>query len=51
MLYMFRPILVHLQEQLYELHITFGICLYVWLLATQEPEVWYRHIPNAMYSL
>ena len=32
---MFRTILVHLQEQLYELYIAFGICRYmpyVWLL-------------------
>ena len=37
MLYMFRTILVHLQEQLYKLFIAFGICRYmpvpyVWLL-------------------
>ena len=32
MLYMFRTILVHLQEQLYELYFVFGICRYVWLL-------------------
>ena len=36
MLYMFRTVLVHHQEQLYKLYIAFGI---------------YRHIPNAMYSL
>ena len=32
MLYMFRTILVHHQEQLYKLYIAFGICRYVWLL-------------------
>ena len=29
----------------YKLYIAFGI------LTTQQPDVWYRHIPNAMYSL
>ena len=42
MLYMFRTILVHLQEQLYKLYITFGICRY--MPATQQPDIWYRHI-------
>ena len=28
MLYMFRTVLVHHQEQLYKLYITFGICRY-----------------------
>ena len=28
MLYMFRTVLVHLQEQLYKLYIAFGICRY-----------------------
>ena len=28
MLYMFRTVLVHLQEQIYKLYITFGICRY-----------------------
>ena len=37
MLYMFRTVLVHHQEQLYKLYIAFGICRYmpvpyVWLL-------------------
>ena len=32
MLYMFRTILVHHQEQLYKLYIAFGIFGYVWLL-------------------
>ena len=32
MLYIFRTILVHHQEQLYKLYIAFGICRYVWLL-------------------
>ena len=31
MLYMFRTVLVHHQEQLYKLYIAFGICRYVWL--------------------
>ena len=39
MLYMFRTILVHHQEQLYKLHIAFGICRYVY--NSQK----YRHIP------
>ena len=25
-----------------------GCCV---AIATQQPDVWYRHIPNAMYSL
>ena len=33
MLYMFRTILVHLQEPI---HVA---------IATQQPHVWYRHIP------
>ena len=32
MLYLFRTLLVHHQEQLYKLYIAFGICRYVWLL-------------------
>ena len=28
MLYMFRTVLVHLQQQLYKLYIEFGICRY-----------------------
>ena len=32
MLYMFRTILVHHQEQLYKLYIVIGIWRYVWLL-------------------
>ena len=28
--------------------ITSGCCV---AIATQQPDVWYRHIPNAMYSL
>ena len=32
-LYMFRTVLVHLQEQtFYKLYVVFGICGYVWLL-------------------
>ena len=47
---MFRTILVHHQEQLYKLYIAFGICRYhtsVCCVAidTQQPHVWYRHIP------
>ena len=52
MLYMFRTILVHHQEQLHKLYIAFGImpvhagtsgcCL---AIAKQQPEVWYRHVP------
>ena len=32
MLYVFRTVLAHHQEQLYKLYIAFGICQYVWLL-------------------
>ena len=32
MLYMFRTVSVHHQEQLYELYIAFGIHQHVWLL-------------------
>ena len=44
MLYMFRTILVHLQEQLYKLYISFGICRYHTsgcsvTIATQQPDV------------
>ena len=42
MLYMFRTVLVHHQEQLYKLHIAFGCCV---AIATQQTDVWYRHIP------
>ena len=50
MLYMFRTILVHHQEQLYKLYIAFGICRYhtcgyYAAIATQQPDVCYRHIP------
>ena len=38
MLYMFRTILVYIQEQLYKLYIAFGIGIY-------------RNIPNVMYNL
>ena len=44
MLYIFRTVLVHLQEQLYELYITFGICRYHTSgccvdIATQQSDV------------
>ena len=44
MLYMFRTILVHQQEQLYKLYIAFGICRYhtsgcCVAIATQQPDV------------
>ena len=56
MLYMFRTILVHHQEQLYKLYIAFGIRRYVWLLCgyshTTATRIGiYRHIQNAIYSL
>ena len=60
MLYMFRTVLVHHQEQLYKLavpHIWYmpvyagNIRLAVVSIAMQQPDVWYRHIPNSMYSL
>ena len=38
----------------YKLYIAFGLCRYMPIrvaIATQQPHVWYRHIPNAMYSL
>ena len=55
MLYMFRTILVHHQEQLYKLYIGFGICRYdtsgcCVTIATQQPDVWYRHIPECTKS-
>ena len=60
MLYMFRTVLVHLQEQLYRLYVSFCICWYhksgcCVAIATQQPDVptytgIYQHIPNAMYS-
>jgi hypothetical protein len=45
MLYMFRTVLVHLQEQtFYKLYVTFGICRYhtsgcCVAIATQQPDV------------
>ena len=44
MLYMFRTVLVHHQEQLYKLYITFGICRYhtsgcCVAIAIQQPDV------------
>ena len=44
MLYVFRTVLVHLQEQLYKLYIVFGICRYhtsgcCVAIATQQPDV------------
>ena len=44
MLYMFRTVLVHHQEQLYKLYIAFGICRYhtsgcCVAIATQQPDV------------
>ena len=46
MLYMFRTVLVHHQEQLYKLYIVFAdtssCCV---AIVTQQPDVWYRHIP------
>ena len=46
MLHMFRTLLVHHQEQLYKLYMPIRVAT-----ATQQPDLWYRHIPNAMYSL
>ena len=51
-----RAKLVHHQEKLYKLYIAFGICRYHTCgcsvaIATQQPDVWYWNIPNAMYSL
>ena len=57
MLYMFRTILVHHQEQLYELYIAFGIRRYVWMLCGYSYKIArcmvpaYTGTPNAMYSL
>ena len=44
MLYMFRTVLVHHQEQFYKLYIAFGICRYhtsgcCVTIATQQPDV------------
>ena len=42
MLYVFRTILVHHQEQLYKLYIAFGICRYMPVrvaVATQQPDI------------
>ena len=40
MLYVFRTELVHHEEQLYKLYITFSICRYMPVrLATQQPDV------------
>ena len=44
MLYMFRTVLVHHQEQIYKLYIAFGICRYhtsgcCVAIATQQPDV------------
>ena len=38
MLYMFRIVSVHHQEQLYELYIAFGICRYVWLFCVYRKD-------------
>ena len=34
----------------YKLYIAFGICCCV-TITTQQPDVWYQHIPNATYRL
>ena len=46
MLYMFRTILVHLQEQLYELYIAFCICRYVWMLCGYSHTISRRMVPT-----
>ena len=61
MLYMFRTVLVHLQEQLYKLYIAFGIfryMLYVWLFcgyshttATCMVSVIYRYMRCTAYKV
>ena len=56
---MFRTVSVHLQDQsFYKLYVAFGICpVYAdtsgccVAVATQQPDVLYRHIPNTTYSL
>ena len=49
MLYMFRTILVHPQEQLFIScisHLVYsGTCGCCVAIATQQPDIWYRHIP------
>ena len=50
MLYVFRTVLVHLQEQLYELYIALGICRYmpvpyVWLLCGYSHTTARRVVP------
>ena len=48
---MFRTVSVHLQEQpFYKLYVVFGLCRYhksgcCVAIATQQPDVWNRHIP------
>ena len=44
MLYMFRTVLVHLQEQHFKLYIAFGVCRYhtsgcCVVIATQQPDL------------
>ena len=34
----------------FKLYTAFGICRYCVAIATQHPDVWYQHVPNAMYS-
>ena len=55
---MHKILVIRLYFPLYALHVsdyymavyadTCGSCV---AIATQQPDVWYRHIPNAMYSL
>ena len=53
MLYMFRTILVHHQEQLYKLYIAFGTCRYVWLLCGYSHTTARRMVPvyTGMYQM
>ena len=45
MLYMFRTVLVHYQEQLYKLYIAFGICRYVCMLCGYSHTTYRRMVP------
>ena len=48
MLYMFRTLLVHHQEQLCKLYIAFGICRYVWMLRGYSHTT--ARPPNSFYT-
>ena len=59
MLYVFRTILVHHQEQLYKLYIAFGICRYTYGIGIYQMRCtayktcswWWSNIVRNMYSI